>query len=130
MVNIWLSVAAFSGFLSVALGAFGAHGLKEILDTYGSAIFGTAVQYQMFHTLGLLAIGVLQVSYPQRSFRLCGWCFILGIILFSGSLYIMALSEMSWLGIITPIGGTAFLIGWGALVYQVRGLRVRLVKHY
>ena len=129
MANIWLSAAAFSGFLSVAIGAFGAHSLKEVLDIYGSAIFETAVQYQMFHTLGLLAIGVLQVSYPQRSFRLSGWCFILGIILFSGSLYVMALSKMSWLGAITPIGGMAFLIGWGALVYQVRGLRVRLAKH-
>lgn len=128
MANIWLSAAAFSGFLSVAFGAFGAHGLKGVLDPYSSAIFDTAVQYQMFHTLGLLAIGVLQVSYPQRSFKLSGWCFLFGIILFSGSLYVLALSEMAWLGAIAPIGGTAFLIGWGALVYQARGLRVRSVR--
>ncbi len=129
MVNIWLSAAAFSGFVSVAFGAFGAHGLKEVLDAYGSAIFGTAVQYQMFHTLGLLAIGVLQVSYPQRSFRVSGWCFLVGIVLFSGSLYVLATSGMTWMGAITPIGGMAFLIGWAALAYQVRGLRVRLASH-
>ncbi len=127
MANIWLSAAALSGFLSVAFGAFGAHGLKGVLDAYSSAIFETAVQYQMFHTLGLLAIGVLQVSYPQRSFKVSGWCFLIGIAFFSGSLYILALSGLSWMGAITPIGGTAFLIGWGALVYQVRGLRVRSV---
>ena len=125
MANIWLSAGAISGFLSVAIGAFGAHGLKGILDAYSSAIFETAVQYQMAHSLGLLSIGVLQGSYPQRNFKLIGWCFLLGIILFSGSLYVLAVSEIKWLGAITPIGGMAFLIGWGALVYQARGLRVK-----
>ncbi len=129
MTNIWLSAAAFSGFLSVAFGAFGAHGLQEVLDAYGSTIFETAVQYQMFHTLGLLAIGVLQVSYPQRSFSVSGWCFIVGIVLFSGSLYILAVSGMTRLGAITPIGGVAFLIGWAARACQVWGLRVRLARH-
>lgn len=123
MANLWLSAAAVSGFLSVAIGAFGAHGLKELLDAYGSDIFETAVQYQMFHTIGLLVVGVLQASSPKPGFRLSGWCFIIGIVLFSGSLYLLAVSGIKWLGAVTPVGGTAFLVGWAALLYRVWGVR-------
>lgn len=119
MTNIWMLAAAVSGFLSVAMGAFGAHGLKAVLDAYGSAIFETAVQYQMFHTLGLMAIGMLQTIYPKQRFHLAGWGFLIGIVLFSGSLYVLAISGIKWLGAITPVGGTAFLLGWGALAYRV-----------
>ncbi len=123
MVNSWLSVAAVSGFLSVAIGAFGAHGLKGILDAYGRDIFETAVQYQMFHTAALLAVGVLQAVYPKTSFKVTGWSFLIGMALFSGSLYILAVSGIGWLGAVTPIGGTAFLVGWAALLHAVWRLR-------
>jgi uncharacterized membrane protein YgdD (TMEM256/DUF423 family) len=119
MANIWLSAAAVSGFLSVSIGAFGAHGLKTILDPYGRDIFETAVQYQMFHTLGLLAVGMLQATYPKQRFQLAGWGFLIGMVLFCGSLYIMAVSGIKWLGAVTPLGGTAFLLGWGVLAFRV-----------
>ena len=123
MANLWLLTAAVSGFLSVAIGAFGAHGLKTVLDEYGRAIFETAVHYQMFHTLALMAIGLLQAIYPKQRFQLAGWGFLLGIVLFSGSLYLLAVSGIKWLGGVTPVGGTAFLLGWGALAH--RALRLR-----
>lgn len=123
MAKMWLVAAAVSGFLSVAIGAFGAHGLKALMDDYGRAVFETAVQYQMFHTIGLLAIGILQAAYPKQRFQMAGWGFLIGIVLFSGSLYVLAVSGTEWLGAVTPAGGTAFLWGWGVLAYRVLRLR-------
>jgi len=119
MVKFWIISAAIFGFLSVALGAFGAHSLKYILDDYGKSIYEKAVLYQMFHTMALLAVGVLQHFSRQASFSVAGWGFFVGIILFSGSLYLLATTGIKWLGAITPIGGVAFLFGWFWLIVSI-----------
>jgi uncharacterized membrane protein YgdD (TMEM256/DUF423 family) len=116
MVKFWLISAAISGLFSVGLGAFGAHSLKNILDEYRKSIYEKAVLYQMFHTLALFLIGVLCHLFKEISFSLSGWGFLIGILLFSGSLYVMAITGVKWLGAITPIGGVAFLFGWFWLI--------------
>jgi uncharacterized membrane protein YgdD (TMEM256/DUF423 family) len=123
MAKAWLAAAAVSGFFTVALGAFGAHSLKHLLDAYGKSIYETAVLYQMFHTLALVAVGLLQHLFKQVRFGPAGWGFLVGILLFSGSLYLMAVSGLRWLGAVTPVGGTAFLFGWVWLIYGVFRIR-------
>ena len=117
MVKVWLVSAAISGFLSVALGAFGAHALKGLLDDYGRTVYEKASNYQMFHTIALLGLGILQHNLKELSFSPAGWGFLSGIIIFSGSLYLLAVTGIKWLGAITPIGGMAFLFGWAWLAY-------------
>jgi uncharacterized membrane protein YgdD (TMEM256/DUF423 family) len=90
MVKFWLISAAISGFLNVALGALGAHSLKNTLDEYGRSIYEKAVLYQMYHTIALFAVGVLQDLTKDTSFSIAGWGFWIGILLFSGSLYGLA----------------------------------------
>ncbi len=119
MTKFWLLSAGIFGFLSVALGAFGAHSLKNILDDYGKAIYEKAVLYQMFHAMALIAVGLLQHIQKQTSFSVAGWGFLIGIVLFSGSLYLLAVTGIKWLGAITPIGGVAFLFGWFWLVVSL-----------
>lgn len=122
MNRFWLIVAAISGLLSVALGAFGAHALKNILDAHGRSVYEKAVQYQMFHTVALLAVGLLQQSHAQFSGSGAGWSFLCGIVLFSGSLYMLAVTGAKWWGAVTPFGGLAFLLGWAWLAWAfVRG---------
>ena len=111
MVKFWLISASISGFLSVTLGAFGAHSLKNILDDYGKSVYEKAVHYQMFHTIALFAVGILQHLFKNTSFSPAGWGFWVGIFLFSGSLYLLAITGLKWFGVITPIGGLAFLMG-------------------
>lgn len=123
MVKVWLIAVAISGFLSVALGAFGAHSLKNMLDEYGKSIYEKAVLYQMFHTVALLGVGVLQHIFKETSFAPAGWGFLSGILLFSGSLYLLAVAGLNWLGAITPVGGLAFLFGWGTLIVAIFKLR-------
>lgn len=111
---LWLRLISVSGFLGVALGAFGAHGLKEhfIANPIAGDWWEKAVLYQLTHTaaaLGALALGARRVPIAL---------FLLGILIFSGTLYTMALTNMRWLGAITPIGGTAFLAGWLALAFM------------
>lgn len=106
---------AVHGFLVVALGAFGAHALDAVLDEYGKGIWETAVQYQMFHAIALLAIGILmspKIFGPIKKLKNAAICMNLGIVFFSGSLYILAISGIKILGAITPIGGVLFLAGW------------------
>lgn len=106
---------AIHGFLVVALGAFGAHALDAILDDYGKGIWETAVQYQMFHAIALLAIGIImspKLFGSIKQLKVAAVCMNLGIIFFSGSLYILAISGIKILGAITPIGGVLFLAGW------------------
>ena len=119
MIKFWLIAAATSGFLSVALGAFGAHSLKNILDEYGKSIYEKAVLYQMFHTIALFVVGILQHLAKDTSFSIAGWGFLVGILLFSGSLYLLAATGIKWLGAITPFGGVAFLFGWFWLVLTI-----------
>ena len=112
--TLCLRLAAVSGFLTVALGAFGAHGLRAILDKYETAaIWDTAVFYHMAHTLALLFLA----SRPHVN-TVAAVCFLVGICLFSGSLYILAVTNLRWLGAITPVGGIGFLLGWGLLFFQ------------
>ena len=104
--------------LAVVLGAFAAHGLKQMLAPYELAIFETAARYQMYHAIALLIVGIL-ASMPQFSTRwlqLAAIVFVLGIVLFSGSLYLLAISGIRWLGAITPLGGVAFILGWLLLI--------------
>jgi uncharacterized membrane protein YgdD (TMEM256/DUF423 family) len=118
---------AIFGFLAVALGAFGAHALENVLDDYGAAIWDTAVQYQMFHAAGLVAVGILMHPRLFGSTGALKGAFIfmtLGILIFSGSLYTLAVTGISKLGAITPIGGVAFLIGWVLLLVSVAKSKV------
>lgn len=116
MARFFLIVAGISGLLAVALGAFGAHGLRQRLAPDLLAIYQTGVQYHIYHTLALLAAGVLLLHAPQSTaLRWCGWLFIAGITIFSGSLYVLSITGVRWLGAITPLGGGAFLAGWVAL---------------
>ncbi len=108
-------VGAVMGFVGVGLGAFGAHGLKGRLSAEMLAVFETGVRYQMYHALALLVLGALMSRLEGRAVVVAGWSFTAGILLFSGSLYALALSGITTLGAITPIGGVAFLIGWIAL---------------
>src|SRR5690606_6308473 len=107
------------GFLAVALGAFGAHALKEVLDDYGAGIWDTAVQYQMFHAAAILAIGILMSSKLFGKVPQLKWaaiCMNVGIVFFSGSLYVLATSGIGKFGAITPIGGVLCLTGWSLVV--------------
>jgi len=119
MSKFWLVAAGVSGLLSVTLGAFGVHSLKHLLDEYGRSIYEKAVIYQMFHTVGLFVVGLLQLHSERKSLSMAGWGFFTGILLFSGSLYLLAITGMKWLGAITPIGGIAFLFGWAWLVFAI-----------
>ncbi len=108
--------AAVLGALSVGIGAFGAHGLESTLTANNRVeTFETAVKYQFYHTLALLLLGVLMLNYDQSQFNVAAICFIVGIAIFSGSLYTLSLTNMTWLGAVTPIGGLAFILGWAYL---------------
>ncbi|AHN20442.1 DUF423 domain-containing protein [Lysinibacillus sphaericus] len=115
----FIVTGALHGFLAVALGAFGAHALKDVVDEYGLSIWETAVQYQMFHATGLLVIGLLMSSKllgEVKQLKLAGIFFNLGIVFFAGSLYVLAVSGIKVLGAITPIGGVLFLAGWVLII--------------
>ena len=113
-----LLLAALNGFLVVAIGAFGAHALQARLMANGMAdTFQTGVHYHMFHTVALLVVALLALNNPDsRLLTTTGYLFLAGIILFSGSLYALSLSGISWLGAITPIGGLGFLAAWACLM--------------
>ena len=104
-----LAIAALLGALAVILGAFAAHGLEHRLDADRLRIFETAVRYQMYHALGLGLCGLAGVGQRLRA---TAWCFLGGITLFSGSLYLLAVTDTKWLGAVAPIGGSAFIVGW------------------
>lgn len=124
MQRYFLFFAALSGLLTVALGAFAAHALKQQLSADSLTIFRTGVDYQMFHALALLAISLLIKQQPQtKLLKLSGYAFIIGTILFSGSLYALALGAPHAIGIITPLGGLGFLFGWLALALFAWRLR-------
>lgn len=138
MQRFWMTVGAILAGLAVALGAFAAHGLDKVfLEKYagqtrvvaGETVplaqkflgdFRTAAEYQMYHALALLAVGLLLERRPTRAARVAGWCFLLGIVGFSGSLYVLTLTGVTKWGAVTPIGGVLFLIGWAALALAAR----------
>jgi uncharacterized membrane protein YgdD (TMEM256/DUF423 family) len=121
----FLRTAAVLGVLAVALGAFGAHGLKKIVPAETIGTFETGVRYQFYHTLALLAIGILFEKFPLPSIRYAGIFFITGIVLFSGSLYVLTFLQatntvgLRGIGAITPIGGVFFIVGWVCLFLGV-----------
>jgi uncharacterized membrane protein YgdD (TMEM256/DUF423 family) len=112
MDRTFLLIGAVAGLIGVGLGAFGAHGLRSRLSPEMLAVFETGVRYQMYHTLAILAVAALMVRIDGRWLSMAGWSFTAGIVIFSGSLYVLALSGITILGAITPIGGVFFLIGW------------------
>jgi uncharacterized membrane protein YgdD (TMEM256/DUF423 family) len=116
MAKLFITLAALSAMLAVSLGAFGAHALRNRLDAYSLGVFETAVQYHFYHSLALLAVGVLAINQPQTALlKSSGWLFLLGIAIFSGSLYCLSLTGQRWLGAVTPLGGLAFIAGWACL---------------
>ena len=104
----------------VAAGAFGAHALKEILDAPSLQVFDTATRYQMYHAFGLCIVSWAIDRYPEQRLEKVGWLFTIGILLFSGSLYVVSLAGIRWLGAVTPIGGLAFLAGWLLFGWRIR----------
>lgn len=120
MSKLYLLIAAASGFFAVALGAFGAHGLKQKLSADMLAVYQTGVQYHFYHTLALFGVALLLLQLPQSTaLRWSAALFFIGIIIFSGSLYVLAISGVRWLGAVTPLGGVAFLVGWILLAVAV-----------
>lgn len=125
MKNKFLAFSAFSGFFCIALGAFAAHGLQNVLEPKALAWLQTGIQYQVFHTLALLVLGLFQIANHvqnppacrAKAFNIIGGSWILGILLFSGSLYSLAFTGVKVFAWSTPIGGIFFMIGWAALFY-------------
>jgi len=120
--NRWILLSGtLMAMVAVMLGAFAAHSLKTSLDSYRLSVFETGARYQMYHALALILSGLMAGfnSLDQKWFRYAGCAFLLGILLFSGSLYCLALSGIKWFGAITPIGGVAFIIGWLLLLVGI-----------
>ncbi len=116
MDKVFFALGAAAAGLAVALGAFGAHGLRGAISADMLANFETGVRYHMYHALGLLAVAFAVTRWPASSLPVvAGWLFVAGIVLFAGSLYVMALTGWRWLGAITPLGGVAFVAGWVCL---------------
>jgi uncharacterized membrane protein YgdD (TMEM256/DUF423 family) len=117
MDRTFLLIGALAALIGVGFGAFGAHGLRERLSPEMLAVFETGVRYQMYHAFAILIVALALARLDAPLVRAAGWSFTAGIVLFSGSLYTMALTGVTTLGTITPIGGVAFLIGWALLVW-------------
>jgi len=117
----FLQLGSLFGLLAVILGAFGAHGLEKLVDAHMLQRFHTGVEYQFYHALALLLVGILQERYGSRRLGYAGYAFALGILLFSGSLYLYVLTGITAIAIVTPFGGTAFIAGWLMLFFAVRG---------
>ena len=118
--KLFLLLGALNAALAVLIGAFGAHALRTRLNAADIAVFQTGNQYHFYHALGLLAVGVMLASYPSSAWiKASGWLMLIGIILFSGSLYVLVITQLRWLGAITPLGGTAFIVAWITLMAGV-----------
>jgi uncharacterized membrane protein YgdD (TMEM256/DUF423 family) len=113
--RLFIRLGAVFAFVGVALGAFGAHALRTQLSVEHLAVFETGVRYQLIHAIALVLVGVLIGRRPARLTIAAGWCFTVGIVLFSGSLYLLTLTGTTALGIVTPFGGLCFLTGWACL---------------
>lgn len=118
MDRLFLSLGAASAFVAVAAGAFGAHALRDRLTPDLLDVFETGARYQVYHALGMLAVGAALGRFSPGAvpwLAAAGWLFLAGTLLFSGSLYLLAFTGVRWLGAITPLGGVAFLAGWAAI---------------
>ncbi|MGZ5246786.1 MAG: DUF423 domain-containing protein [Flavitalea sp.] len=122
-----LKIGAVMSAIAVALGAFGAHGLKKLVSAESVAVFDTGVRYQIYHALAILIVGILAERFTSQNIIRAGYSFLIGILLFSGSLYLLTFFKaqgvvgLSGIGIITPIGGLVFMLGWIFLVMGLRG---------
>ena len=124
--NFWLIIGAIGTALAVSAGAFGAHLLQPIFSESIFITYQKAVRYQMYHSIGLIFVALLSSQARTGALNIAGWSFLIGMITFSGSLYLLAFTGFSWLGAITPIGGVAFVIGWISLAFS--GFREKSVK--
>ena len=119
MRNLFFVLGSAFSLLGVIFGAFGAHTLKDRLAKEMLDIFEVGVRYQMYHGIGLIVVAWALSQWQNSLTAAAGWCFVAGILIFSGSLYILSLTGIRWLGAITPIGGLAFIAGWGCLILAV-----------
>ena len=119
MGRIFFVLGALSAFIGVVAGAFGAHSLEGRMTAEMLKIFEVGVRYQMYHAFALLAVGCAQEKWPSSLVTTSGWLFVIGTVLFSGSLYLLSMSGVRWLGAITPLGGLSFLAGWLCLAWAV-----------
>jgi uncharacterized membrane protein YgdD (TMEM256/DUF423 family) len=115
--NLWVAAGAANGLIAVAMGAFAAHGLRSVLSGEPLGWVGTAANYELWHALALLVVGLLRRAGPDRRLTVAGWAFLLGIVLFSGSLYLLALRGWPGFAFVTPLGGMALLVGWVSLAW-------------
>jgi uncharacterized membrane protein YgdD (TMEM256/DUF423 family) len=120
MDRLFVTLGAASGFVAVAAGAFGAHALRARIGPDLLVVFETGARYQMYHALALVAVAWVAARWPGPLPQWAGWLFVAGTVLFSGSLYALALSGVRWLGAVTPLGGAAFLAGWICLAMAAR----------
>jgi uncharacterized membrane protein YgdD (TMEM256/DUF423 family) len=112
-MQTFLALGGILMAIGVAMGAFGAHALKDRLEAKGLTTFRTGVQYHLIHALGMIAVGILAGQYPDDGMiSSAGWLLLTGIILFSGSLYVLSVKKIRWLGPVTPLGGLSFILGW------------------
>lgn len=120
----FLMIGALLAMFSVIFGAFGAHLLKNTLTDARFETFGTAVDYQFWHALGLMVVGITGFKLNSKSWRLAGYLLLAGTVIFSGSLYLLIATNIGWLGAITPIGGILMIIGWALFAWSLRTLRI------
>ena len=118
MSRTFLIIGILNALLCIALGAFGAHGLKRMLSADMLSVYHTGVQYHFYHALGIIVIGLLLLHFP-KSRLMSGWLMMIGIVLFSFSLYALSITDMRTLGMITPFGGISFLTAWALLAYAI-----------
>jgi uncharacterized membrane protein YgdD (TMEM256/DUF423 family) len=123
MERVFLILGSLSAGAAVALGAFGAHTLRGRLSPEMLEVFETGVRYQMYHALALLAVAWATARWPMAGVGGAGWLFVAGTLLFSGSLYVLVLTGVRWLGAVTPLGGLAFILGWVVLAWRVWAAR-------
>ncbi|MEM6590863.1 MAG: DUF423 domain-containing protein [Cyanobacteria bacterium P01_H01_bin.119] len=126
MAKLFLAIAAILGGLSVAGGAFATHSLKNSLSEKALATFETGIRYQMYHALALLIIALLLLtsSTAPQLLTASGWAFVAGVVFFSGSLYVLSLANIKWMGAVAPLGGLGFLTGWGLLAIAAVWIKV------
>jgi uncharacterized membrane protein YgdD (TMEM256/DUF423 family) len=115
--RVFFTLGALSALLAVAAGAFGAHALRSRMVPDMLSVFEVGARYHMYHALALLAVGWAVGRWPGGAAVMAGWLFVAGTIVFSGSLYVLSLTGQRWVGAITPLGGLAFIVGWGALAW-------------
>ena len=120
MSKLFFILGSINAATAVTMGAFGAHFLKTKISEDMLSVFQTAVQYHFYHSLGLLTVGLMTIYFkPEKYLKIAGWMMLIGIILFSGSLYILSITNTRWLGMITPFGGFAFIISWVYIAISV-----------